>query len=84
MTEVIVYRSPLEAALYNSGVLFPVLVGMFTMFVVSVVLLTVANRIDRARSRSGWNRSRLAKHYSSVALAVGFVAGCAATYLLII
>lgn len=69
MTEVIVYRNPLEAQLYSSGMLFPIIVGCVVMFVVTLALLQLPNFVSSLQPR------RRYKMWSNVAVAVGTLCG---------
>lgn len=70
MQEVIVYRNPMEAAIWNSimssGALFPVMCGVVVFFVAFLIINGVAERYV------GWNyRKRKAASYGSLAIATG-------------
>jgi hypothetical protein len=54
MTEIIVYRSPFEAAMWHSmsdGNFFPIIVGVIVFFAVFLGLNAMMERIQRGRLR---------------------------------
>ena len=73
MKEFIVYRNPLEAAIWGSlsnGGLFPILVAMFVAVVVIVVGICL---VDRYVARS-YGKTQKHKRWSNAVLVLGAVA----------
>lgn len=77
MQEVIIYRNPAEAALWNAimgGSFFPVIVGIVVFF---CVFLTANRLLNKGRS-FGVDVPR----NTNIALAIGVVAGAVAVFFL--
>jgi hypothetical protein len=48
---IIVYRNPMEAAFWESGLVFPVIVGMVTAVIVALIIAQILNVSTRMRRR---------------------------------
>ena len=62
MQEIIVYRNPLEAALWHSldnGGLFPIMVAMLVAFVTIVICVRIVESYVQVRNRKLWTNLSL-------------------------
>lgn len=54
MQSIIVYRNPLEAAFWESGLLFPIIVGCIFSFAVVIALGWIFDTYNKASGRGSW------------------------------
>ena len=50
MQSIIVYRNPLEAALWEGGMVWPIIVGCFVGFVTFLILIKIAEYVSPRRN----------------------------------
>lgn len=78
MQEIIVYRNPMEAALWNtimSGDFFPVIVGVAVFFLVFLGANRILNR--------GRNFGKTVTRNTNIALGLGALVGVATIYFMV-
>ena len=79
MQEIIVYRNPMEAAVWQAmsgGQLFPIIVGVVVFFAVFLAVNSLMERFAPRKYRA-WNYGNLRSY---TALAIGAIAGVLTVY----
>lgn len=69
---IIVYRNPVEAAFWESGMAFPLMSGLFVGFIVFVIGATILDKVTKKSWKKPvwWEASTWALAIASIALAV--------------
>lgn len=76
-TRIIVYRNPAEAALWESGMIFPIMVAM----ALSVLAVLVVDKIMAYFGMNEWNRR--GKFYEHTPLAAGIISAIATLWVML-
>lgn len=73
---VIVYRNPLEAAFWESGMIFPLFCGMIVAVIAALSVNWLCERYNRSRMRRrpyGWGTTNLQAKLVIISAVVGMV-----------